>query len=580
MRSALSVRDLLATETLRHAEVAGGAAGLDARVTGIRLITEGHDWRDFDPGTGVVFETGPGQGVTTYRQHLVELIARRMHARGGRVLIVTGGQTGQLAASTVRLADRLGIPVAIALGVPGPELAADLLALVHTPGIAIAQAVAAAARGLRSAAGALDRTLPALESMLHARCAAILPDGTVAAGQPPVVAHTLLPRHPVTVAERTGDVAFAVSPVPGANSPAALWLVAESDRGGLAWADTAAILLDMAAGYVAGRNAADELAAERDARYLSGLLTELLQAGDPVPTHIAERTAKAGWVLDGWHTALYVTGLGVATARPPALPPAARARLSGALAEVIPARPFVEHGDAWVTWTTSAHEPATAEHEALLGGLRQVMARYHLTPGVPPIVLGVGNPASGAGGLATSMTQARQAATVAAASGRTGTVQPAEGLSMLRLLAGWYGSAIFADHATQLLQPLLVAEGGEQLLETLEAYLDSGRSPTETAARLGLHRNTVAQRIRRAEQELSVSLDDPDQRLAVHLASRMLRINSPEPYLRFNSSYSWVNSQLLPKYRDISRVICKTWRAFRDTRLEPGKRMTAARAAI
>jgi DNA-binding PucR family transcriptional regulator len=34
----------------------------------------------------------------------------------------------------------------------------------------------------------------------------------------------------------------------------------------------------------------------------------------------------------------------------------------------------------------------------------------------------------------------------------------------------------------------------------------------------------VAQRIRRAERELSVSLDDPDQRLAVHLASRALRL--------------------------------------------------------
>lgn len=63
------------------------------------------------------------------------------------------------------------------------------------------------------------------------------------------------------------------------------------------------------------------------------------------------------------------------------------------------------------------------------------------------------------------------------------------------------------------------------VLETLETYLDSGRSPTETAARLGLHRSTVAQRIRRAEKELSVSLEDPDQCLAIHLASRVLRLS-------------------------------------------------------
>lgn len=33
-----------------------------------------------------------------------------------------------------------------------------------------------------------------------------------------------------------------------------------------------------------------------------------------------------------------------------------------------------------------------------------------------------------------------------------------------------------------------------------------------------------AQRVRRAERELAVSLDDPGQRLAVHLATRVLRV--------------------------------------------------------
>jgi hypothetical protein len=472
----------------------------------------------------VVFDAGHGRDSATYRQHLVELVARRMAARGGRVLITAGIQLTEVPASTTRLADRLAIPVVVTSRSSALELAAGLLALVHTPGIAIAQAVEAAARRLRSVGGGLDRTLAVLESVLHARCAAVLPDGTVAAGQPPVVAHTRLPRHPVTVAERTGDVAFAVSPVPGVSNPAALWLVAESDRGGLVWADTAATLLDMAAGFVAARNAADELTAERDARYLSGLLTELFEAGDPVPAHIAERTVKAGWVLDGWHTAVYLTMPGVPADRPRPLSHSARARLNDTLADVLPATTLVEYGDGWVSWSTSAAQPSAADLQALIAGLRRAMDRYHQTPGAPATVLGVSNPAIGVAGLAAAVAQARQAATVAVAAGHGDTVQPAEGLGMLRLLLGWYGSASFRDDAAQLLRPLLAAADGEQLLETLEAYLDSGRSPTETAARLGLHRNTVAQRIRRAEQELSVSLDDPDQRLAVHLASRALRL--------------------------------------------------------
>ncbi|MGD0561282.1 MAG: helix-turn-helix domain-containing protein [Streptosporangiaceae bacterium] len=524
MRSALSVRDLLASEGLREAHVVGGSAGLDAAVTNLKLITEHYDWQDFVVGTGVVFDAGQDRDSMTYRQHLVELVARRMAARGGRVLIVTGVQATEVPASTTRLADRLGIPIVVTPSTPGPELAAGLLALVHTPGISIAQAVGTAARRLRSAEGVLDRTLAVLESVLHARCAAVLPDGTIAAGQSPAVAHTRLPRHPVTIAERADEVAFAVSPVPGASNPAALWLVAESDRGGLVWADTAAMLLDMAAGYVAARNAADELTAERDARYLSGLLTELFEAGDPVPGHIAERTVKAGWILDGWHTAVYLTMPGVPADRPRSLPVAARSRLDETLADVLPVATLVEYGDGWVSWSTSRAQPSAADHQALIAGLRQAMDHYHQTPGVPAIVLGVSNPATGVAGLAASVAQARQAATVAAATGGGETVQPAEGLGMLRLLLGWYGSAAFRDDAAQLLRPLLAAVDGEQLLETLEVYLDSGRSPTETAARLGLHRNTVAQRIRRAERELSVSLDDPDQRLAVHLASRALRL--------------------------------------------------------
>jgi PucR family transcriptional regulator, purine catabolism regulatory protein len=520
MRSSLSVRDLLASDELRPGQVIGGGAGLDAAVTSLRLITENYDWDDFTVGTGVVFDVGQDRDSMTYRQHLVELIARRMAARGGRVLIVTGVAPEAVPASTVRLADRLGIPVVVTPKTSGPELAAGLLALVHTPGIAIAEAVAAAARRLRSADGVLDRTLAVLESVLHARCAAILPDGTIAAGQPPAVAHTRLPRHPVTIAERADDVAFAVSPVPGASNPAALWLVAESDRGGLVWADTAATLLDMTAGYVAARNAADELTAERDARYLSGLLTELFEAGDPVPGHIAERTVKAGWILDGWHTAAYLMMPGIPADQPRSLSAAAQARLD----DLLPGTDLIEYGDGWVSWSTSGAQPSAADHQALIAGLRAAMDRYRQTPGVPALVAGVSNPATGVAGLSVAVAQAKQAATVAAAAGRGETVQPAEGLGMLRLLLGWYGSAAFRDDAAQLLRPLLAAADGEQLLETLEAYLDSGRSPTETAARLGLHRNTVAQRIRRAEQELSVSLDDPDQRLAVHLASRALRL--------------------------------------------------------
>jgi len=42
---------------------------------------------------------------------------------------------------------------------------------------------------------------------------------------------------------------------------------------------------------------------------------------------------------------------------------------------------------------------------------------------------------------------------------------------------------------------------------------------------LGLHRNTVANRIRRIADLLGVSLDDAENRLSLQLACRMLRIH-------------------------------------------------------
>ncbi len=57
---------------------------------------------------------------------------------------------------------------------------------------------------------------------------------------------------------------------------------------------------------------------------------------------------------------------------------------------------------------------------------------------------------------------------------------------------------------------------------TLAAYLDAESSVAETAAVLGVHRNTVADRIDRVQRLLGVDLGDPETRLALHLATRAL----------------------------------------------------------
>ncbi|MFN8524675.1 MAG: helix-turn-helix domain-containing protein [Chloroflexota bacterium] len=68
------------------------------------------------------------------------------------------------------------------------------------------------------------------------------------------------------------------------------------------------------------------------------------------------------------------------------------------------------------------------------------------------------------------------------------------------------------------------AEHNADLLATLEAYLDSGCSPSDTSSRLHLHRNTVMYRLQRIAQIGSVRLDDPESRFEAQLALRLRRI--------------------------------------------------------
>jgi DNA-binding PucR family transcriptional regulator len=64
------------------------------------------------------------------------------------------------------------------------------------------------------------------------------------------------------------------------------------------------------------------------------------------------------------------------------------------------------------------------------------------------------------------------------------------------------------------------------LRETLRAFLESGGSHVEASGRLGIHRNTLAYRLRRIGELVGVDVADPAGWLTLHLAlcaSDMLR---------------------------------------------------------
>ncbi|MFD9407844.1 PucR family transcriptional regulator [Streptomyces sp. NPDC059989] len=83
--------------------------------------------------------------------------------------------------------------------------------------------------------------------------------------------------------------------------------------------------------------------------------------------------------------------------------------------------------------------------------------------------------------------------------------------------AGLVGEAEARAHAEALLGPLSPA-----LRETLRAWLAHHGSWDRSAAALGVHRNTVRQRIARAAGLLGADLDDPDTRMDLWFALRRL----------------------------------------------------------
>jgi hypothetical protein len=83
--------------------------------------------------------------------------------------------------------------------------------------------------------------------------------------------------------------------------------------------------------------------------------------------------------------------------------------------------------------------------------------------------------------------------------------------------------------ARELLAPILVGREDQQRerLETLAAVLSSP-SLGEAAVRLGVHRNTIAYRVQRLEERADWDLSDPELRVALLLAVRVMQ-NAQEP---------------------------------------------------
>lgn len=513
---AVRVAHLLSGPVLAAARVVGGADGLEAVVRDVRLTSQhvAATPPTLRQGALLVLDANDPR-LDGFR---LDIALRAVHDAGGSGVLVCARVLPAMLA-TARLADKLSIPL-LTIDADDPlRLCDDLRAVVTTPDVTRSRAVLGALASLRQLAmhDGLQPVLDCLAKPIDGAVWLLAAGAVVVAGPSEVELPDLeqLPQRRTVLHD--GDDAVVLEPVRLAlREPPSFWLAARLRRPSSHRLELAADLLSMANGHVVQRLVAERLERERDARFRMSVLEALVVGhGDPDPL-LLEQLAVLGWRFDDGCTAI-------------------RAKLAGAVDDLATAEQtdelrrllqgvgltavIVERSDGWSMWSTQpAVEPAD-----LVARLERVAESFMFgRPGLR-LAFGVGPTASGLDGFRASLAAADDAAIIAAASEGPSAVLHRDSTGLRRVLLGWYGSTGFAQVAGVLLGPLLAIEGGSGLLDTLEVYLDCESSATVTADRLGIHRNTVVNRIDRIRTLLLADLDDPEERLAVHLACRAWR---------------------------------------------------------
>ena len=116
---------------------------------------------------------------------------------------------------------------------------------------------------------------------------------------------------------------------------------------------------------------------------------------------------------------------------------------------------------------------------------------------------------------------------MARALGRPSGVLRFDDLGLLHWLRHLPPDVIFENVYMRAVETLakVDAERHTDLLPTLETYLEAP-SVGEAAELLFIHRNTLSYRLERIEKLLQVDLNDPGQRLNLHVAAKCHRVNS------------------------------------------------------
>ncbi len=168
-------------------------------------------------------------------------------------------------------------------------------------------------------------------------------------------------------------------------------------------------------------------------------------------------------------------------------------------------------------------EPGTSRPDLALDFGQAVIDQGYLEYSEAPIRCGVGIPAADLPSWRDSFSQAGQALEMARRFHERKLLYFPD-LSVYRLLFQFEHNPELIAFQEEILGPLLAYEGGQELLQTLEAYFEHNGSLTQAAEALFIHRNTLSYRLERIAEISGINLDKPESRLAVELALHIYRM--------------------------------------------------------
>lgn len=502
MTGAPRVADLLHDPVLAGTRIVAGAAGLERRVADVH-------WYDgaFPEIPDHIVVCDEAQTNPPYR---LEATVRRAQEAGAAALLVVAGAARPLL-STVRLADRLEIPVLwLEIGSPG-RLVPDLTALVRAPEQVRARTIERLLRQLSSKRTGQD-ILATAETVLSARVSLMTSDGSCILGDPIEVDPRL---HLDQAVPQRGEQVL-VHPVldPQVNRLAA-WLACPFERAADVRLDVLAVGLAMTEPFIRSWLSGQRAQADRDSVFRAQLVSEIVAGRDSVSRDVVEGAVSLGWRLPGWHVGIHLHSDAVVPVDRERIVDQLTAGLAGHGIELVAS---ASRGNGWAMWITTDDEPAPEDARRVMRAVRLVTAAL---PREWSLTAGIGRPHRGPNGLAESLGEARDAADLARSHDFRPAVEHSDELGVARLLATWQRSDVTRAFAETALAPLRDPAHGH-LLSTLHAYLESGGSAVLTAQALGVHRNTVTTRVQQIRDRLGVDLDDPSQRLALQVACRAL----------------------------------------------------------